>query len=215
MGKKTSGWAFFWMGTTAVLLAAMIAAGSIWANWYDQNHWGEISVPLFERAPRQQRQARNFGRQYSVNLIQAALEDFETKHGGQLPDLEDITRIDDQGRSLWHYDDIEHIDNHDLATYDYDDLEIGSPANLIPTADKSFYGTPPSLPAQAHLPDSENIHIWLGYACNNGPYDHYASVMEQSAPTNFAIVYSLELEYGNEPPEQFVRCQGRTVSDAV
>ena len=213
--NKHSGWTFFWMGAVILVFSAIIFGGYTWAeNKLEATRW-EASEPWINQAPSWQRRGRNFSRQYDINLIEEALKDFKTKHAGRLPNFEDITvteiDYDDREYSVWHYSAIQHIDDHNLYSYNYKSSEfIEGSVGYIPTDDKSFYGALPSVPSQARLPDSRNIHIWLNYACNDGAYERYSDVIRQSTSSDFAIVYSLEdpEELGDSPPEQLIRCQG-------
>ncbi len=203
------------MGAVILVFSAIIFGGYTWAEKKLEATKGEASEPWIWKAPAWQRRARNFSRQYDVNLIEAAIKDFKNKHGDRLPDFEDITvteiDYDDREYSVWHYTAIQHIGDHNLTQYDYNNSEfIEGSADYIPTADKSFYGSLPSVPSQARFPDPDTIHIWLNYACNDGTHERYIDAIRKSTSSDFAIVYSLEdpAKLGNSPPEQLIRCQG-------
>ncbi len=115
----------------------------------------ESSGQLFDKAWSWQRQLHNFERRYDANLIRTAIRDFKAKHNGRLPELEEITKRDDEdGILTWQYTDLQQISDHNLSSYRSQELNIS--AGQPPVSDESFYGVSARL-EQASFPDEDNI----------------------------------------------------------
>lgn len=212
-------WVFTWMIVAVVLLLAVIFGARHLRVSSLESSAEEDLGQILDKVPEWQRRLRNFSRHYDADLIKVAISDFQAKHDGRLPELEEVTQIDErEDFPVWHYADLWQISDSRLSHYDQQ--ELATPSFGSPASDKSFYGAP-TFSALASFPDEENIHIWLGYTCAGGEHDgyDYADIVEKSVPSDFAIVYSIEdPEHSTESDEstevrqrlsvEFVRCLG-------
>ena len=197
------------MITIIIILVTVIVASRLWVS--------KVATPLEEElgqvfidVPSWQRQASNRSRLYDANLIRIAISDFKAKHEGHLPELGEITESKWEGDSFWQYTELQQISDPNLAHYGRQHLNTS--VDRAPKSDESFYGASASL-EQAGLPNEDNIHIWLGYACSIGKYNSYTNVVKKSAISDFAIVYSIEnpedsIETDEPVAMELVRCLG-------
>ena len=206
---RGDGWVFFLMITIIIILVAVIVASRLWISRV-VTPLEEESSQVFVDVPPWQRQSRNYSRLYDANLIRIAISDFKAKHEGHLPELGEITESKREGDSFWQYTELQQISDHSLVHYEQQHLN--TPVGRAPKSDESFYGASASL-EQASLPNEDNIHIWLGYTCSIGKYGSYTNVVEKSAISDFAIVYSIEnpensIETDEPVAIELVRCLG-------
>lgn len=184
-------WTFAWIIGVILLLATTVTAWRLRVNSIEAII--EDLSPVFDKTPIWQETTRNLSRHYDAGLIRASISDFQAKHSGRLPELEEITKSSkDENTLVWHYVDLSQISDPKLLHYD--EQEFVSGAFTSPTSGESFYGAP-LFDAPPALPDEENIHIWLGYTCVDSSLAaglSYTDLVSSSTAIDFAIVYALE-----------------------